>query len=62
MEENIHYTVMAIKQMRPDMRYGQIIANAVPPRFNGDPYYLEDEELFNNLTDFLNKVVAHAGK
>lgn len=34
---------------RGHLRFGQIIGNALPGRFEGDPYYIEDEEMLERL-------------
>ena len=33
----------------PDLRLGQIIVSATPINYNGDPFYVEDESIIDNL-------------
>jgi hypothetical protein len=33
----------------PDMRLGQLISCCVPERFDMDPFYVEDDELFARM-------------
>lgn len=40
-----------IKDRYPDLRIGQIIANALPSNFNSDPYHITDEALAKELIE-----------
>lgn len=33
----------------PDWRLGQIISNVIPDGFEGDPFYVEDDEMLAGL-------------
>jgi len=39
----------------PDMRLGQIVANATPTRFHGDPFHVGDDELMGHIRAQLAK-------
>lgn len=36
----------------PELRLGQLIANALPPHFRCDPFYVADRDLIDGLTTF----------
>lgn len=42
----------------PDMRIGQVVVNALPTRFNCDPFNCTDEELAEGLQHFWEKATS----